>query len=93
MVLVLNIWARRQYPFEWIRRLMGWFASLCVVASYIFWSLGLLTKSSCEKDGWFSGHTWWHILSGVALYLQWRYFDHQTPAHGDGPADAGEPCL
>jgi hypothetical protein len=86
MVFLTNLWAKRrsrasagaspEKPFYF----GVWFMTLWAVLLYAVLALLLILNhiSTCQEAGWFNGHTWWHILTASALYLQWRYYDHHT---------------
>ncbi len=78
LVLVAELTARLtrsvQKPWRW-----AWTGGAGCLAIAVFpWYSGSINAPSCSAGGWFNGHQWWHILVAVALYLQWRFFDHHA---------------
>ena len=82
LVLVAELTARLtrsvQKPWRW-----AWTSGAGCLAIAVFpWYSGSINAPSCSAGGWFNGHQWWHILVAVALYLQWRFFDHHATDRG-----------
>lgn len=81
MALVINHWYKRRQSTgssnkaDYIPALLVTLVALPIYG-LMFVLLLVFSYSSCREAGWFNGHTWWHILTASALYLQWRYYDH-----------------
>ena len=84
--LLTNVWAikRQRSGPDWLG---AWFVPLWSVLLYALMTIPFLAPlSNCSENGWFNGHTWWHILTASALYMQWRFYDHHTRNTTGDPA-------
>ena len=53
-----------------------WIALFTQVIAFIFWTLDI-TKIVCEKNSILQGHSIWHILSGVASYYLYLFYESE----------------
>ena len=53
-----------------------WIALSTQIIAFIFWTLDI-TKIVCDENSFLQGHSIWHILSGVASYYLYLFYESE----------------